>query len=763
MAKSKVMELAIKIAGKVDKSLGTSTKAANKQLATIQKAANKVSTVMTAGLAAMGSGAIAATKYLTDLGGEWQTATNQVAASTGAAGKELEGLRDVMEDVYAANYGDSVADVGDAVAMVNRNMANLDQNGLTAATEGALALRDAFEYDVAESTRAAEAIRKNFGSSAEEAFSLIAAGAQNGLDYSGELIDTINEYSSQFAKLGFDADGMFNILQAGADGTAWNLDKVGDAIKEFSIRAIDGSNSTVEAFTSLGYNAEEIMATFAAGGEGANKAFFDVINTLMDVDDQVERDALGVALFGTMWEDLGTEAMEAMAGASQAAYDTEGALEQINQVKYNDLDSAIQGIGRQMEVALLPAADAVYQSIMDNMPEITEAMEEMSPVIAEIAGDFADWAGGAISQGLPILVDGIRDFANWAGKAYEKAKPFLSFLWEHKGTVLAVAAALRVLGPAIGAVTTAMNAFKTAKTFMALLQSSGKIAQVTAAFQRFGSILTGPLGIIIAVAGAIALLYKNWDTVKAWLVNFGNTVNQIWTNFSNMVGNAIAAIGQKFPMLGAYLQGWWESIQAAVDNVKAIFQNIIDFISNVFSGNWSAAWENIVHIFGNLFGMLVNLAKAPINGVISAINWVLSKINSISVTIPDWVPGVGGKTLGFNIPTIPQLAEGGVATSPTLAEIGEGGEPEAVMPLSKLAALLDEYTKKPKPTGGAGRQEDDGGETIVFSPVFNFYGKADREEVEEATRISFEEFKRLYKRLKAEERRKKFKPEPVTG
>ena len=87
------------------------------------------------------SGKGGATKYLADLGGEWQTATNQVAASTGAAGKELEGLRDVMEDVYAANYGDSVADVGDAVAMVNRNMANLDQNGLTAATEGALALR----------------------------------------------------------------------------------------------------------------------------------------------------------------------------------------------------------------------------------------------------------------------------------------------------------------------------------------------------------------------------------------------------------------------------------------------------------------------------------------------------------------------------------------------------------------------------------------------------------------------------------------------
>ena len=811
MPKSKVMDLAIKIAGKVDKTLGSSAKAANKQLATIQKAADKVSTTMTAGLAAMGTGAIAATKYLSDLGGEWKEATNQVAASTGAAGKELESLRGVMERVYADNFGEDVADVADAVALVDRNLANLDQEGLTKATEGALALRDAFEYEVEESTRAAEAIRKNFGTSVEDAFSLIAAGAQNGLDYSGELIDTINEYSSQFQKLGFTADGMFNLLQSGADSTAWNLDKVGDAIKEFSIRAIDGSDTTVAAFEDLGYNAEKIMATFAAGGEGANTAFFEVLNTLMDVDDQVKRDALGVSLFGTMWEDLGTEAMQAMADASSAAYDTQGALEQINQVKYNDLDSALQGIGRQMEVALLPAADAVYQSLMDSMPEITDAMEEMSPVIAEIAADFADWAGGAVSEGLPVLVDGIRDFADWAGKAYEKAKPFLSFLWEHKGTAVAVAAGAKVLSVSLGAVNTAMGAYKNAKGRLAVLQKilavypgliAAKVkdkaetaylyaleakdvlirAKTTAATKASTlatkaatvatkgmsaavKFLTSPmgmtLGIITAVAAALVLLYKNWDSVKAWMVNFGNTVNQIWTNFSNAVGNAIAAIGQHFPLLGAYLQGWWESIQAAVENVKAIFQNIIDFIDNVFSGNWSAAWQNIVNIFGNLFGMIVNLAKAPINGVISAINWVLEKINSISVTIPDWVPGVGGKTLGFHIPTIPQLAEGGVATSPTLAEIGEGGEPEAVMPLSKLADLLDNWPK-PKPGGGGG-QEDGGGERIVWSPVFNFYGKADREDVEEATRISFQEFKRMYKKLKAEERRKNFKPEPVTG
>ena len=413
MSKSKVMELAIKIAGKVDKSLGTSVKTSSKQLNTIIQAANKVSDVTTVGLATMGTGAMAAAKYLTDLGGEWQKATNQVASSTGAAGAQLEKLRGVMETVYANNFGADVNDVAEAVALVDKNMASLSQNGMVQAAQGAIALRDAFGYDVAESTRAAEAIRKNFGVSAEKAFDLIAAGAQNGLDFSGELIDTINEYSVQFAKLGLSADDMFQILQSGADGTAWNLDKVGDAVKEFSIRAIDGSDTTISAFQALGYDSNQMMATFAAGGEKANQAFFEVLDQLLSMDDQVKRDAVGVKLFGTMWEDLGAGALQAMADASSAAYSTGEALEQINQVQYNDLDSALEGVRRHLEVAMLPAADAVYQALMEHMPEVTGALDEMSPVIQEIAGDFGDMAVGAFTEALPQLVTGLRDL--WPG------------------------------------------------------------------------------------------------------------------------------------------------------------------------------------------------------------------------------------------------------------------------------------------------------------------------------------------------------------
>ena len=332
MARSKTYQMLMKISGD-SSSLKKACEAASEHLNTLGNAAKAAGKVLATAMAGIGTAAAGIAVAATSVYTEHEKAANSLAAATGATGKELENLQSAMETVYQNNFGESIEDAASAVSLVSRNIKGLSNQEITGATEAAIALRDAFEYDVEESTRAAAAIRKNFGGSAEEAFGLIAAGAQNGLDYSGELIDTINEYSSQFSKLGFSADGMFQLLQSGADSTAWNLDKVGDAVKEFSIRAIDGSNTTVAAFEALGYNAATMMDTFAAGGDGANQAFFDVLNTLMDMEDQVARDALGVSLFGTMWEDLGTEAMEAMANASAGAYDTMDALEQINAIR----------------------------------------------------------------------------------------------------------------------------------------------------------------------------------------------------------------------------------------------------------------------------------------------------------------------------------------------------------------------------------------------------------------------------------------------
>lgn len=730
MARGKVYDLAIKIAGRVDSSLKKACLDADEQLGELAKTAEKIGKAakVAAGVttAAIGAVGVASVKAYT----EHQQAANSMAAATGAAGEQLEYLQDAMDTVYTDNYGESLQDVADAVSLVDRNMKNISPDEIVEATEAALALQDTFEYGVEESTRAAAAIQKNFGGSAKEAFSLIAAGAQNGLDYSGELIDTINEYSSQFSKLGFTADGMFQLLQSGADSTAWNLDKVGDAIKEFSIRSIDGSDTTVAAFQALGYNASDMMETFAGGGEAANKAFYDVLNTLMDVDDQVQRDAIGVSLFGTMWEDLGAEAMQAMADASTAAYDTQGALDQINSVRYNDLESAMRGVKRQAEEILWTIGEQLEPYILDGLNFLS------ATVIPNVQAAVEKLGGYVESNVIPAA----KTAAQWIGEN----KDMLLTLAGAIATAVGAYMALKTAGQAAGAIKGIGTVLGTA------IKQGGLLKTVVG---LLGGQFTVVIAIIAAVAGAFVILWNRSEKFRNSVMGIWQRVQPLIQAFGNLVSLIATSLAPVLANLGTVVLGGLEAAFVAmapcIENVITILTNLIEFITNVFSGNWSAAWQN--------FGMIVNLAKVPINAVISAINWVISKINSISVTIPDWVPGVGGTTLGFNIPTIPALAAGGVATAPTLAMIGEGGEPEAVMPLSKLAELLDEWTK-PKPQGGGGGQEDAGGDHIVWSPVFNFYGNTTKEEAVAAVRMSFAEFKKMYKQMKAEERRKSFSP-----
>lgn len=737
MAKGKAYELAIKIAGRVDSSLKKACLDADENLGQLAKTAEKIGKAakVAAGVTAAAATAVgvAAVKSYT----EHEQAVNSMAAATGAAGEELDNLQGAMEAVYKNNFGENLQDAADAVATVDRNLKNISPDEIQEATEAALALRDTFEYGVEESTRAAAAITKNFGGSAKEAFSLIAAGAQNGLDYSGELIDTINEYSSQFSKLGFTADGMFQLLQSGADSTAWNLDKVGDAIKEFSIRAIDGSDTTVQAFQDLGYNADAMMETFAGGGEDANKAFFDVLNTLMDMDDQVKRDALGVALFGTMWEDLGAEAMQEMADASTAAYDTKGALDQINSVRYNDLESAMQGVKRQAEGILWTIGEQLEPYILDGLNFLS------ATVIPNVQTAVEKLGGYVQSNVIPT----IKTAAQWIGEN----KDMLLTMAGAIGTAVGAFMALRTAGQAAGAI-------KGIGTVLGTAVKQGGLLKTVVGL--LGGKFTIIIGIIAAVAGAFVILWNRSEQFRNAVMGILGRVQpllQALGNFASMIWSNLApALQFVAELILNGLQNAFVTIAPIVENIMGVLTGLIEFLTGVFSGNWEMAWQGICDIVSNLVQGLVQIVKLPINAIIGAVNSVIGAINNCGFTIPDWVPVLGGKSFSINLPTIPMLAAGGIATAPTLAMIGEGGEPEAVMPLSKLAALLDEWTK-PKPQGGGGPEDGDG-DRIVWSPVFNFHGNTTKEEAVEAARMSFAEFKKMYKQMKAEERRKKFAP-----
>lgn len=628
MAKS-VVETTIELLGKLDPSvqkvMGQAQKAASKTGDAIGKA---LSAGFKVGVAAAG----AFTTALVKIGTEYQAATGQISAATGATGAELESLQGVMENVYGNNYGDSMADVADAVATVSQQMKGLSDGELQSVTEGAFALRDVFQYDVAESVRAANALVNNFGISGDDAMNLIAAGAQNGLDFSGELLDTISEYSVQFAKVGIDADQMFQIMQAGADSGAWNLDKVGDAIKEMSIRVVDGSDTTAAGFQAIGMDADIMAQKFAAGGETAQQAFQETIQALAGMEDPVQQNIAGVNLFGTMWEDLGPEVVSQLASITDEAYAAGDELQKMQEVKYDNLGDALKGLGRQLEVELLPLANELTSFLTDIFQEI------------DLSG-LGEGLMGLISTVTTTLGPAVQPLADLFGSIFSP------------DTFSGLGGVLNGLQAPLQSLATFLQPI--------ILAFSQMAQNVFPVFVQVGQ----------TVAGAIGQIFQALSPLMAPL-------QQLAVSIFPAISAVVGAVGQAFINLVNVVMppitGLISFLMPAFQGLLTILQNVINFITNIFTANWSAAWQNITNIFGTIWGGIVGLVKGPINAVIGIINSAIGAINSISVTIPDWVPLVGGQTLGFNIPQIPMLATGGTIEQPMLAVVGDA--PETIVP-----------------------------------------------------------------------------------
>lgn len=160
-----------------------------------------------------------------------------------------------------------------------------------------------------------------------------------------------------------------------------------------------------------------------------------------------------------------------------------------------------------------------------------------------------------------------------------------------------------------------------------------------------------------------------------WLIKtFGPTFSDIFGTVVRIVGTAVGAIS---------------------DVVKGIIKalgGVIDFIAGVFTGDWKRAWEGIKTFFSGIWDAIVGLLKGAVNIIIEAFNFLIRQLNKIKVDIPDWVPGMGGKSFGINIPQLPKLAKGGLVHGPTLAMVGDNRgasvDPEVVSPLSKLQEML---------------------------------------------------------------------------
>ena len=566
-------------------------------------------------------------------------AMNSFIAQTGIAKNESAEWKKALEDIYKGNYGESFEDIANSMALASQELYEFDPSQIKAVTENALALRDTFGVEVNESIRASKALITQFGISADEAYNLMAHGAQNGLDFSGELVDNSNEYSVQFGKLGLSAEDMFNIFQSGSDAGAWNLDKIGDAVKEFSIRAIDGSNTTIEGFTKLGLNSDEMAKKFAAGGDTAKKAFYETIDAIKAMDDPVQQSIVGVDLFGTMWEDLGPEVVTQL-GSIRDMYDgTADSMNKIKEVKYDDIGSMFEGLKRNVEMLLLPLGNAlmplivsIMNLVLNNMPLIEGLINQLTPVITQL---------------FTALIPPIQTFI-------ETALPMIATLTEQILPIFINL--LTTLLPPIMEIVQALL-----PVFVELIQMLlPPILQIVEMILPLLLSLIQPL--LPLLQPILSLLQPFIDLLMLILQPLTQLLNVILPPLMSLLNIIIQTI---IPMLsaqftyvaniiGSVFGNALSYITSQVQVVKNIFMSIIDFIKNVFTGNWRGAWENVKNIFSNIISGIANVFKFPINLIIDGMNAFIKGLNKLK--IPDWVPGVGGK--GLNIPLLKKLRVG---------------------------------------------------------------------------------------------------------
>ncbi len=244
---------------------------------------------------------------------------------------------------------------------------------------------------------------------------------------------------------------------------------------------------------------------------------------------------------------------------------------------------------------------------------------------------------------------------------------------------------------------------------------------------------------IMAVVAIFILLWTKCEGFRNFFIGMWEGIKTGIQAFNIWLTTAMTTDWTtSFGALGAILNSFFFTVGSIWNAIKTVFQGIVDFVSGVFSGNWSLAWQGIVEVFSGIISGIGAVIKAPLNAVIGLINGAIEGINSISIDIPDWVPdwAGGGKHFGANIPQIPLLAKGGFTNIPSIC--GEAG-PESVIPLKRNNPRSLSLLEKTASTIGY-EPNREGSHTFIFSPKIS--GNVDSETINQLKQ-SFEDFKSM--------------------
>lgn len=491
-----------------------------------------------------------------------------------------------------------------------------------------------------------------------------------------------------------------NAQQAGVgiDATTAAFDK---------LRVMSGeTDSSVEAVSNLlqaGFT-ESNLQMAVEGLANAATAFPDTVRIESLADSLQETLATGTATgqFAEVLDRLGIGAEAFSAGLAQCTTEADK--------QYYALDALVNGPLQGTYDAWakanpeLVASSEASMELQNSMARLAEELTPIVTMLANIASDFISWFSG---------------LDDWA-----------------KAAITTFGLLLAAIGPVSGAISniSGMLSGLSSKDFSGVVTAAqnmgtavgGVLSNIGTTASKVGGTIQSALGgalsfvasnpavlVAAAIAGIIAgivLLWNNCEAFRDAVTKIWEAIKDVFASFDKWLSGVFATDWtESFGALGEVFNAFFDSIENIWNGIKGIFTGIIDFITGVFSGDWRQAWEGIVGVFSSIFETIGAIVTTPINavigvinglldGVASAINAVVDLLNNISIDIPEWVPLIGGKSLGFNLshvsaPQIPTLATGALVppNNPFLAVLGDNKrETEIVAPYSTIKQAASE-------------------------------------------------------------------------
>lgn len=444
--------------------------------------------------------------------GEASNAVGKLEGALGLTSKQADKVFQSVQELAQRGFDfDSALEI---LIRVNQVMSDLlDPNEINEFSAGVLAISDTFDQDLNDVIKASSSMIRHFGIDGDEALDIISYGLQNGLDISNDFLDTLWEYSNQFSDMGFTAKDTLQIINQGMKDGAFNTDKLADGVKEFNIRLSEVGKTQEAALGELGLNVKDVTDAFNDGGEAGKNMALKVAMELMKVEDETKRNQLAVALFGTMYEDVGDSVVNALTNITDSSIDVEG--------KTNDVKAAF-------EETFGAEVNGIMQELKEPLIEIAE--KGLIPIL-EVASDL------------------IKEFAEWFRGLDEGTIQTIAKM----GLItMAIAPVLSLISNGIGIVG------RLAGSFGGLSTNAGFLTSIL-------GVLSGPVGIGLAIAALTALLTYVGDNENAilWLQEsfggLGIVIGSVCEFISGIVqltfGNMANMIGGVFDIIGAIMDG----------------------------------------------------------------------------------------------------------------------------------------------------------------------------------------------------------------